>query len=40
MINYALQTLQVNYLGHWKEVDLGGKGTGLSFTFRCHDCFL
>jgi len=24
---------QVNYLGHWENVDLGGKGNGLSFTF-------
>ena len=24
----------MNYLGHWEEVDLGGRGTGLSFTFR------
>ena len=23
----------MNYLGHWENVDLGGKGNGLSFTF-------
>merc|ERR1719228_2232189 len=28
------KTNKVNYLGHWEEVDLGGRGTGLSFTFR------
>eukprot|EP00090_Calanus_glacialis_P013712 TRINITY_DN22367_c0_g1_i1.p1 TRINITY_DN22367_c0_g1~~TRINITY_DN22367_c0_g1_i1.p1 ORF type:complete len:587 (+),score=116.91 TRINITY_DN22367_c0_g1_i1:49-1809(+) len=25
---------ELNYLGHWEKVDLGGKGTGLSFTFK------
>jgi len=25
---------QLNYLGHWQKVDLGGKGTGLAFTFK------
>jgi len=25
---------QVNYLGHWENVDLGGRGVGLSFTFK------
>jgi len=25
---------KLNYLGHWEKVDLGGKGTGLSFTFK------
>ena len=28
------QKNQLNYLGHWTEVDLRGKGTGLSFTFK------
>jgi len=32
--NHLEQMGQVNYLGHWEEVDLGGRGTGLSFTFR------
>jgi len=35
--NHLEQSGEVNYLGHWKEVDLGGKGTGLSFTFRWGD---
>merc|ERR1719509_582572 len=25
---------EVNYLGHWESVDLGGGATGLSFTFK------
>jgi len=25
---------KLNYLGHWENVDFGGKGTGLSFTFK------
>jgi len=25
---------KLNYLGHWEKVNLGGKGTGLSFTFK------
>ena len=25
---------EVNYLGHWEAVDLGGRGTGLAFTFK------
>jgi len=25
---------KVNYLGHWEAEDLGGKGTGLTFTFK------
>ena len=25
---------QVNYLGHWEAEELGGKGTGLTFTFK------
>jgi len=25
---------QLNYLGHWEEIDLDGRGTGLSFTFK------
>jgi len=28
---------EVNYLGHWKAVDLGGKATGMSFTFTWGD---
>lgn len=28
---------ELNYLGHWEKVDLGGKGTGLSFTFKWGD---
>jgi len=28
---------QLNYLGHWEEVELGGRGRGLSFTFKWGD---
>ena len=28
------QTGDINYLGHWEEVELGGRGTGLAFTFK------
>jgi len=31
---YLEKKKQVNYLGHWEAVDLGGRGTGLSFTFK------
>merc|ERR1711970_766052 len=31
---YLEKQKQVNYLGHWEAVDLGGRGTGLSFTFK------
>merc|ERR1712080_422129 len=31
---YLEKKRQINYLGHWKIVDLGGKGKGLSFTFK------
>ena len=24
----------MNYLGHWEAEELGGKGTGLTFTFK------
>ena len=29
-----MSIIKVNYLGHWEAVDLGGRGTGLSFTFK------
>jgi len=32
--NYLESRDLLNYLGSWENVDLGGKGTGLSFTFR------
>jgi len=25
---------QLNYLGHWKNIDFGGRGNGLAFTFK------
>ena len=28
------QKNQINYLGHWEEKELNGKGTGLAFTFK------
>jgi len=28
------QKNQINYLGHWEEKKLNGKGTGLAFTFK------
>ena len=31
------QKNKINYLGHWIERQLGGKGTGLAFTFKWGD---
>jgi len=31
---YLEKSNKVNYLGHWENVDIGGRGKGLSFTFK------